>query len=86
MGSTNPFPHSTQIVTVNRADRWEVYRRLQELDIACDCKTDRPLQIEIYSPTAAIQLWSIVKSFCAPRHELLRWLDRCWQMESNIQE
>jgi hypothetical protein len=73
----------SQVVAVNWADRWLVYRRLQELQIPCFCRTDRPLEVEIQDLRAAIQLWSVVKQVTASRYELIRWLDDCWHKKSN---
>jgi hypothetical protein len=67
-----------QRVAVNLADRWAVYQRLQELQIPCCCCSDRPLQVDIKNPTAAIQLWSVVRQITTPRNELISWLNECW--------
>ena len=67
---------------VNQADRWQVYQRLQELDIACECSINQPLKVDIHSPTAAIQLQSVIKQFTADRQLLVEWLERCWQRDS----
>lgn len=66
---------------VNQADRWQVYQRLQELDIACECSINQPLKVDIHSPTAAIQLQSVIKQFTAERSALVEWLERCWHSE-----
>jgi hypothetical protein len=70
---------SSQAIAIERADRWTVYRRLQELDIPCTCQCDRPLQVEITSPLAAVQLWSAVKQVVESRSELVDWLKVCWK-------
>jgi hypothetical protein len=70
---------SYQTIAIARADRWTLYRRLQELDIPCTCQCDRPLQVEITSPLAAIQLWSAVKQVVESRSELINWLKVCWK-------
>ncbi|ARV61481.1 hypothetical protein BZZ01_25155 [Nostocales cyanobacterium HT-58-2] len=67
------------IVEVNWADRWQIYRRLQELDIPCRCETNQPLTVEINNPIAAIQLWSVVRQFTAPRQDLIWTLKKCWR-------
>lgn len=66
---------------VNQADRWQVYQRLQELDIACECSINQPLRVDIHSPIAAIQLQSVIKQFTADRPALVEWLERCWERE-----
>jgi hypothetical protein len=67
------------VIGVNWADRWQVYQRLQELDIPCGCETNQPLQVEINSPLAVIQLWSVMQQFTASRQELIWTLKRSWQ-------
>ncbi|MEC4814272.1 MAG: hypothetical protein SAK29_13505 [Scytonema sp. PMC 1069.18] len=67
------------VVEVNWADRWLVYRRLQELGISCSCESNQPLTIEISDVTTAIQLWSVVRSFTAPRQDLIHTLKQCWK-------
>ncbi|MDY7013855.1 MAG: hypothetical protein SVX43_09720 [Cyanobacteriota bacterium] len=68
-----------QIVELNGSERWKIYHRLQELQVPCRCAMHQPLQVEIHSSTAAIQLWSVVRQSVASRRELIDWLDRCWQ-------
>ncbi len=65
-------------VEVSWADRWYVYQRLQQLAIPCSCAIDQPLQVQITSTSAAIQLWSISRQLNTPRQELVKWLERCW--------
>jgi len=79
-------PEVREIVAVNLADRWQVYLRLQQLDIPCTCATNQPLRVQIQNVTAAIQLWSVMRQLTAPRGELIFWLDRCWQLCSSIDE
>lgn len=70
----------TQVVEVPWGDRWIVYRRLRELQIPCYCSTNEPLQVQLSSPTAVIQLWSVTKQHSASRQELISWLKDCWQI------
>jgi len=74
---------ASEIVEVNTADRWQVYLRLQELEIPCKCAPNQPLTVKVNSPTAAIQLWSIVRQLNAPRKHSVGWLKYCWQLCSN---
>ncbi|MBW4607857.1 MAG: hypothetical protein KME22_11695 [Hassallia sp. WJT32-NPBG1] len=60
-------------------DRWQVYQRLQELDIRCWCETNQPLKVEISNPIAAIQLWSVMRQFTRSRQEMIYTLEDCWQ-------
>lgn len=66
-------------VQVNWADRWQVYQRLQELDVDCCCETDQPLSVDIGTPTAAVQLWSVMRQFTASRQDLILNLELTWQ-------
>ena len=67
-----------QVVEVSRTDRWQVYRRLQELGIPCRCQTNQALIVEIGSIAAAIQLWSVVRQLNSKRQDLIEVLERCW--------
>lgn len=86
MNSIEPPLKDYYAVEVNRAERWEVYRRLQELQVPSYCTTNQPLQIQLYSPMAAIQLWSVVRQMTTPRCVLARWLDSCYQIATDVQE
>jgi len=61
-------------------DRWQVYHRLQDLDIACCCGGFKPLQVQITTPTEAMQLWSVLRRVTLPRKALAASLQRCWQL------
>ena len=52
---------SGQIVEISWTERWQVYRRLQELSIPCQCMSNQPLVAQFEDVTAAIQLWSVVR-------------------------
>jgi hypothetical protein len=69
-------------VSVTRSDRWQAYQRLQELDIACACPVDGSLQVNLNTPLAAIQLWSVVKQLTTSRRDLSDWLKHCWSLPS----
>jgi hypothetical protein len=58
---------------------WQAYQRLQELGIPCQCCGNGYLQVVIDNPTAALQLWSVVRQMTASRRELTDWLQRCWR-------
>lgn len=68
-----------QIVEVNWADRWQVYQRLQELDIPCWCEANQPLRVEVGNPMAAVQLWSVMRQLTAPRQDLIGTLEHSWR-------
>lgn len=68
----------SRVVTIQRSDRWQVYRRLQELGISCWCPQDGTLWVEIEGCVGATLLRSTVHQFTSSRSELADWLDRCW--------
>ncbi|QSJ17213.1 hypothetical protein JYQ62_37200 [Nostoc sp. UHCC 0702] len=70
---------SKHIVEVNWADRWQVYQRLQELDIPCWCETNQPLQVEIGNFTAGVQFWNVMRRLTASRQDLILHLEQCWR-------
>jgi len=78
--SINPI--DSEEVVVCRCDRWQVYRRLQTLEIPCCCNGNGGLEVEINSPLAAIQLWCVIKQLTAPRSELVAQLNRCLSLKS----
>ncbi len=71
-------PGTKHIVEVNLADRWQIFRRLQELDIPSWCETDQPLTIAIANPTHAIQVWCVIRQLTASRHDLIQTLKQSW--------
>ncbi len=75
-----------EIGQINPSDRWQVYQRLQALNINCSCTTGEPLKVEIHDPATAIQLWSVNKQITASRSELVHWLNSCWQIPTNIKD
>lgn len=80
MGTNQSSPQAVESVEVHCEDRWQVYRRLQELEIPCWCHTYKPLKVEVNSPVAIAQLWSVVRQVSLSRRELASWLDRCWEL------
>lgn len=68
-----------QVVNVSRILRWQIHHRLQELKIPCWCPADGSLRVEVNDCIAAVLLRSTVQQFVAPRHELVNWLERCWE-------
>jgi hypothetical protein len=69
---------------ISSQERWQVYRRLQELDIACHCGPHKPLKVEIRGAIAAAQIWSVTRQFTASRQELIDWLEHCWACRKKI--
>ena len=86
MNLSRPSLEADQSITVSAIARWEVYRRLQELEIPCECNTESPLLVSIATPTAAIQVWSVVRQVTTSRHELASWLEDCWLSVGEIEE
>jgi len=74
-------PSPGHIVEIPRCDRWCIYRRLQELNIACTCSNDGLLRVEINHCIEAVLMRSTVQQFTASRHDLLDWLERCWHTQ-----
>ncbi|MBD2354113.1 hypothetical protein H6G41_05660 [Tolypothrix sp. FACHB-123] len=70
---------SKHVLEVNWVDRWQVYQRLQELDIPCWCEPNQPLKVEISNSLAAVQLWSLMRQFTLKRQDLVWSLEKCWQ-------
>ncbi len=68
----------SRVVPVKWAYRWEVFRRLQALGIDCQCSTNEPLLVDLYSPTTLVQIWSVIRQSSAKRQQLIDWLDNCW--------
>ncbi|PLZ95418.1 hypothetical protein CEN50_22440 [Fischerella thermalis CCMEE 5268] len=80
-----PYTSSTlgdhyYIVQIPLSDRWQVYRRLQELMIPCLCHPDGSLRVQVDNFLTVILVHSIVKQFLVSRQELIDWLERCWQL------
>lgn len=70
-------------ITVTCEDRWQVYHRLQMLDIDCQCGGFQPLKVTIQTPTEAIQLWSVVRCVSEPRARLVQSLNSCWNVNAS---
>lgn len=80
----NPIEQNVKagkIVDISWGDRWQVYYRLQELEIKSECASNHPLQVEVNTVKAAVQLWSVVRQLTANRRDLVRLLERCWQTD-----
>lgn len=63
-------------------DRWQVYFRLQDLNIPCQCKSHQPLLVNIQSAQALVQVCGVVKRFSTPRSDLCDWLNHCFSLPS----
>ncbi|MBD2163588.1 hypothetical protein H6G04_04135 [Calothrix membranacea FACHB-236] len=78
MKSSSSEVESKHTLEVNWADRWQVYQRLQELEIPCWCESNQPLQVEISNPLAIIQLWSVMRQFTVSRKDIISSLEKSW--------
>ena len=67
-----------QIVLIPYHQRWQIYHRLQELNVPCSCMSDGSLQVQIDNWIAAILLHSTVIQFTASRLSFIDLLQRCW--------
>jgi hypothetical protein len=68
-----------QVLSISLCDRWQVYQRLQELDIPCTRLEDGRLQAEVNdSLTTILQVWSVVFQLTASRQQIVNWLEQCW--------
>lgn len=76
------LPQESTFTTVDCGDRWQMYFRLQELGIPCQCKSYQPLQVDIQSAQALVQIWSIAKRIATPRADLAQWLNQCLRLPS----
>jgi hypothetical protein len=70
------------IIDAAWGDRWQIYHRLQELEISCNCSTGKPLTVAVDTPTAVIQVWSVARQLSVDRHQLVDWLDRCFTLQA----
>ncbi|MDB9457502.1 hypothetical protein PN480_06575 [Dolichospermum circinale CS-1225] len=80
MKSSSSETDKKHVIDIDWADRWQVYQRLQELDVICVCETNQPLMVEINNPTAAIQLWSVIQQFSASRQDLIENIENSWRI------
>lgn len=76
---SSPPPALTLPLDLERVATWEVYRRLQDLSIPCQCRVHQPLRASAATPLALAQIWSVVRTQTAPKADLIAHLSRCWQ-------
>lgn len=70
------------IIDAACGDRWQIYHRLTELRISCKCSTGKTLAVTVDTPTAAVQVWSVVRTKSTDRSQLVNWLDRCFDLQA----
>ena len=76
---THPKFSTTSSITINCEERWQIYHRLQELNIHCQCGGFQALEVEIKMATEAVQLWSIARRVSQPRKVLVTVLEQSWK-------
>ena len=67
-------------MAIDCEDRWQVYHRLQELDISCECSGFQPLKVHVQTATEALQVWSVVRRVSQPRLDLAVALMQSWRL------
>ncbi|PSF38719.1 hypothetical protein C7H19_04215 [Aphanothece hegewaldii CCALA 016] len=83
MNANNPYWQYSQALSLKGSERWEVYQRLQELEVICSCQSHEPLRVSLQTPTDLILLWCVSRRVTSGRSELLCWLKRCWSTTAN---
>ena len=73
-----------QIIERGRAEKWQIYHRLQELQINCQCAGDCPLKVQCHTVQDVIQLWSVVKQISSSRQQSIDWLQLCWEKSNDF--
>ncbi|MCA2618785.1 MULTISPECIES: Asr1405/Asl0597 family protein [unclassified Microcystis] len=68
-----------KIFPLSAWERWQLYHRLQVLDIECKCLLHKPLQVCIAGPAQLLQLWTVLRQLETCRGSLIGWLEPCWQ-------
>jgi hypothetical protein len=68
-----------KIFNLSAWDRWQVYHRLQDLDIECQCSLHQLLQVCINGPAQLLQLWIVLRQVESSRGSLIPWLETSWQ-------
>jgi hypothetical protein len=66
--------------TVEGVERWAIRDRLNRLEIACDCQMGEPLQVQMTTPLAVLQFWSVMQCYRQPRSVLVDRLEHCWRL------
>ncbi|GAX37686.1 Asr1405/Asl0597 family protein [Nodularia sp. NIES-3585] len=79
----NSDPPGYQVLQIPLCDRWRICQRLQELKIPCCCHSDGSLRVKVNNLLEAILIRSTLMQFLATRHELIDWLERCWNTQNS---
>ncbi|MEY2976056.1 MAG: Asr1405/Asl0597 family protein [Prochlorotrichaceae cyanobacterium] len=62
--------------------RWNIYHRLQELEISCQCQCGQPLQVDCKTPLEILQFQRVLYRLTASRQDCLATLEHCWTLPS----
>ena len=82
MNSSQLQPEDSEVVEVSCwEDRWQIHKRLQELEIPSWCDLGQPLRVQISNTNDAIQLSSVLQQFSSSRQELVSYIQRCWSLK-----
>ena len=68
-----------KIFNLSAWDRWQVYHRLQALDIECKCSLHQLLRVRIDASAQLLQLWIVLRQVESSRGSLIPWLETSWQ-------
>ncbi len=78
--STDKLPSEAEkIFPLSAWDPWQVYHRLQDLNIECQCSLHQPLRVRIDASAQLLQLWIVLRQVEASRGCLIPWLETSWQ-------
>lgn len=81
--------HSSEVsaittqINLKQLERWEVYQRLRDLEIPCQCSCHEPLEVELNSPLMVWQFWNVMRRVFSSRKTLAHYLEQCWQLSSH---
>ncbi|MFM7716988.1 MAG: Asr1405/Asl0597 family protein, partial [Microcystis sp.] len=56
-----------KIFNLSAWDPWQVYHRIQSLDIECKCLFHKLLQVRIHASAQLLQLWIVLRQVEASR-------------------
>lgn len=76
----NDVSQGFEEIKIDGIDRWQIYFRLQELDIPCHCTSHEPLKVLIKNANSATQVWSVTRHIAMQRQELVQWLENCFTL------
>ncbi len=73
------------MIVVQAEDRWQVYRRLQELEIDCSCRAHQPLYVQVNTPYQLLQVWATLQRIDGTRSRLIERLRLCWLLPTALE-